>query len=155
MGIYSSSTSTPKSDKTSKSTQTRVAKKLLKKNVDGKREQARVRQARRRAKIKAGPETYQKEKEKRRKKYQEKKEKAANSVVKIVQRNQKRKGVPKKRCIILQWKGTQKCGTKATPSELIFLKKMFDRDDVNQTNLSRVYYIRKKIKFLRIFMGVC
>ena len=102
MGIYSSSTSTPKSDKTSKSTQTRVAKKLLKKNVDGKREQARVRQARRRAKIKASPETYQKEKEKRRKKYQEKKEKAANSVVKIVQRNQKRKGVPKKRCIILQ-----------------------------------------------------
>ncbi|GFR73323.1 hypothetical protein ElyMa_003864900 [Elysia marginata] len=62
-----------KSKPRAQSTPTRSAAKLMVVKAGHKREQARIRQARRREKIRANPQKHSREKEKRRKTYQDKK----------------------------------------------------------------------------------
>ncbi|GFN83322.1 hypothetical protein PoB_000982800 [Plakobranchus ocellatus] len=60
---------TPQASSTPASTPTRAARRKLEKQLAEKREKARLRQAKRRAAIKANPQRYRREKEKRRVKY--------------------------------------------------------------------------------------
>ncbi|GFS03122.1 vertnin [Elysia marginata] len=129
----------PKTGKKGQPTPTRASAKLHEQKEAHKRELAKVRQARRREKIKSNPQKLRREREKRRRRYQEKKAKTNVNACDTPER----KGSRTPWRVIFQdaKKKLNKCRNKLALIKLDFLKRIQSRGDVNKT---KSYYIRKK-----------